>query len=422
MILTNAHYLTWALIPFCLLLFYLSSFSAKPLHRVVCSFLLLAVCSGIFYSAPAFAVWFVFPAFVAGCLFYFLSGLRNLFFPIFAIFAGIFCSRFFEIIILKKAQNVTVQYKGFAKNWTDMMESVSNLAAWFFDAAQRHPFIAVAWVAFFVVLIKMLASEIFGRKRKSLAEGNKVLFVRLFFLFSPVCSVATCFLTGNYHFHSHSENPFEMRYFIPAVFSPLFIGWAFTVDIESAFSRLRLKIPFSAFFVFFSFFLIAVGVPGALKLKKNAASFSYYYPQTVKCFDDAASKFGLKKGLSTYWWAKSTMAVSKTDGIGIGNVTVFPDRNGRKVIYKFFWNINGRFLEGPFDFIITNSRQFPSNQNLCLGEFKSACDLRIGTTRNIDDPTSYILRPEDVVYSVGGTPSATVYCDEIEILVFNPPI
>lgn len=409
-----AHFSTWAFVPFCVLIFLSAMRSESFAAGTVFSFLLAAIVCAVVYSDPIFTVWFLVPAFAAGALCLLLTRNGKLIYPLTALAAGFVCVRFVKKLFVEP-EAVTVQYKGFGTPDAIAL-SLRDMLTWTTEAAARHPVLAVVWTVFFVVLLYAVVKSLF-RFGDNCKEGwSDILFVRLILIISSAASVASPVLTGIFAIDSLPESVAANKYFVPAVFIPLFAGWAFLPNLPGGFLKRIPAVSFSGFIAAVSVFVIAVAAPNAFKLKENASAFAQYYPPVAECFDTNASKFGLRRGIASYWWAKSIMATSKT-GVRIGHVSVYPDKSGRAGLYKWSFQISDRFYKGPIDFVITNKGRLRPDQDPCLGKGPGVC-RHFGS--KVDPISTYILRPEHAVYSFGRTPSATFSCGEAQVLVFKP--
>lgn len=409
-----AHFSTFVFIPFCLLIFLRAASAGKFPESVVYSVLLAAVCSALTYSDPIFTVWFVAPAFAAGGLCLFLRERKNLLPPLAALPAGFVCSRFFGKFFIESGAT-TVNSSGLGEP-EYIAIALRDFLMWTSEAAARHPLLAVLWVLFFIFLFRTVFFAFF----RNGMPAPKVLFVLVFFIFSSAASAFAAVLTGNFEMSSLPESPANVsRFLLPFYFIPLSVGWAFIRDFRQVFPKRFLPFSTQTFATAASVFLLAVSLSGALKLKENSSAFVQYYPPVAECFDANARRFNLKRGLASYWWAKSIMAASKTD-VSIAHVSVYPTADGGVGLYKFFFGISDRFYEGPFDFVITNKTRMIPEQDPCMGDKSSRCGHLLSSKR---DPTStYILRPEHVDYVFKRKPSAAFSCGGAQVLVFSPPL
>lgn len=401
------HFSTWVVAGFGVFLF----LSAACARRLMFSFLLFILCLAGVASDPILTVWFVVPATAAGVLWAVLFRTTSPVFPSVAGIAGFICSPLLKGYFVETGKG-TIQYSGFG-SLEQVVTALENVGTWAAETAARHPVLAVLWVLFFT----LLAVEVFKSVRNTRSNRGRYLdnteperlFVPLFFLFTSGASVGAAVLSGNFFIEVSSEAVLSGRYFIPARAAALFIGWAFLPTVVRIAPSVRtLAVAAVA--------LAAVCAPRALVLKDNGAAFVNYYPPSAQCFDKGVRRFGLKKGLATYWWTKSTMAVSKAE-VQIAQVSVYFSREGNILLYPWKFGIADRFYEGPFDFIIANNTKGPPDRDWCTA---------YGCPDSPRDPLStYILSPDRArafAAQLGRQPSAVFKCEGAEVLVFKPPL
>ncbi|WP_462137821.1 GtrA family protein [Candidatus Mycalebacterium sp.] len=398
-----SHFSTWSFVPFCVFLFLSAALSQTVVRNVVLSVVLAMVCAAVLSSDIIFAVWFVAPAFAAAVLILILFRDKGFIIPTAAVGVGFVCARFARDFFIDPG-DVTIQFSGLGKS-EHIQDAARDIVVWFSEAALRHPFLTVVWIVFFALLVYSVLQGVSGVKK----PASEKIFTRLFLLFTPPVSVMAAILTGNFFIEISPESSHVVRYFIPALFIPLFAGWAFLPDLTRGFFKR------SRFFVVAPIFLILAAVPGVLKLGQNSSAFSEYYTSVDRCFDENASRFGLKKGLSTYWWGKSIMAISESR-VEIGHVSVYPDPNRRAQFFAFQFGVPNKFFESPFDFVITNNYKFRPDQDFCEGQGPDRC--RMFSSKR-DPMGSYLLSPTDVVRHFGITPSSVFECGGAQILVFK---
>ncbi|QMU55886.1 MAG: hypothetical protein GKS04_01610 [Candidatus Mycalebacterium zealandia] len=402
-----AHFSTWSLVPFCVLLFLSAALSRTVVRNVGLSVILAAVCAAVFSSDIIFAIWFAAPAFAAAALILVLFRNRGFIAPAVAVAAGFFCAHFTREIFINSG-DVTIQFSGFGKP-EHIQDAASDIAVWFSEAALRHPVLSIIWIIFFLLLLYSIFKGIFGTKK----PAPERLFAWLFLLFSPPAAAGAAILTGNFFIEVSPESLFAVRYFLPVLFIPLFAGWAFLPDMTRDFFKR------SRFFIVAPIFLILVSLPGVLKFKQNSSAFAEYYPEVARCFDENFSSRGLKKGISTYWWGKSLMGTSKT-GVEIGHVYVYANPNRRAQLFSWRYGISNKFFEGPFDFVIANSGKFRPDQDYCEGTVgRYGC--RIFSSKR-DPIQSYLLSPANALRHFGRNPSSVFECGGAQVLVFDPPL
>ena len=391
------HSSIWVLAVFCVFLFLCATGTRRALS---CVFLFLLCLAGS-ASNPGLIVWFVAPAVAAavvwGVLFRTLAPL----FPSVSAVAGVLFSFPLRDIFIPSAET-TLRYGGFGKP-EHIAAALRDTATWAADAAVRHPLLAAVWVVFFV----LLAVAIFKAVRSRKNTKPERLFVLLFLFFAPAASVAAAILTGNFFIGISTDAVLQGRYFLPAHAVPLFAGWAFLRFLPSP----RMLAAGAAV-------VVAVCSPRALALTGHGYAFTGYYPPVTQCIDEGARRFNLKKGLSAYWWAKSTMATSKT-GLQIAQIKSHPDPSRREQLWKLDFGIPNRFFQGPFDFVIANSGKYRPDQDRCEGKGPEECGI---FSSGRDPMVSYILRPRNVVRHFERKPSSVFSCDGAQILVFNPPL
>lgn len=398
-----AHFSTWVVAGFGVLLF----LSAIRSRRAVFSISLFILCLAGVASDPVLIVWFIAPAVAAGFLWAVLFRIVSPVFPSVAAVAGFLCSPLLRGHFIETGKT-TLQFSGFG-NPEHIAAAFKDMGTWGAETAERHPLLATIWVLFFSLVV----IEIF-RGFRSVRSGKntepKRMFVLLFLLFASAASVVAAILSGNFFIEISSGTVLSGRYFLPARIVPLFIGWAFlSTVVRTAPSARTLAVA--------AVVLMAVCAPHVLSLKGRGDALTNYYPPLAQCFDDGARKFGLKKGIAAYWWAKSIMATSKT-GVQIAQVSSYPNPARREQVWAWRYGTPDRVFQGPFDFVIANGGKYRPDQDWCEGYGPERCRA-FSSTR--DPMMSYILNPLYAMRHFDREMYPAFQCGGSQILVFALP-
>lgn len=397
------HTTAFAILPFALCLLLRAVYSQRrSVWKLTALFLLPVV-----VSDRIFIPWFVIPAFAAALLNKNCGRAAYRAKPLLALACG--SAVLFAIVkFYFQISGFKLVYVSPEQTFFDFVHaSFYNFFVWWLPRITSiYTGFAVLWLVWAAWMAHLVRRE----------ADAKTRFVLIFLLAAAIFPVVSLIASGLYGFViGVPEHHGVVRYFIPAIFIPLFFGWIFPMGVLRGG---RLKTAFSAAL---SVCVIFLSVPRISGLE-NARSLAGYYPETVRCFDEAAEKHNLESGLSSFWFSGYLRALSKRKP-QISPVMRFLERNPDGTRKHLFDNVhqNWEIARGTFDFFFANKETHPPMQDSCGGDIRSPrCQ---NYPRPKDSLWTQTLDAPEFAKLVGETPTAKLRCGINEIYVFkNPPL
>lgn len=230
--------------------------------------------------------------------------------------------------------------------------------------------IKILFFIFYTNVTFFMAVILFNRinKKHKFYLDKKIIFLNLFISFSTLCSLLSAILLAN----SYQSNVTD-RYIISVYFFP----FLFFFFILYYFNNYVLVSKIFTYLVFFIFLYILLGIY-KLYQKPGFKLHSDYYPQDVRCIDEALHKYG-HHGIAQFWDANVITTLSKEN---VQIVPVNPD------LTPFYWAINKNNFNNKISFIVVDS-------------------------------SGVIILNKNLIYAIYGVPEKEIVCFNRKILIYN---
>ncbi len=236
----------------------------------------------------------------------------------------------------------------------------------------------VIWSGFYLLCLLLALTFIWRWHRNERGKIRSRFFViLLFFPLQLTSNIASSLISGN----------FELRYFMPLVYIPLFLGWPFLFMlipwvVESLRGKRVLAVGLSLLGL--AAVLWVVNLNSSREQHPNLAD---YYPGLVACVDDHSRELGLHRGIAQYWYARYISILSKDNLMMVQEI---------HSMAPFFYLNNSDGYEDDFDFVLAYSDAISMNRV---------------------DPANLVDRA--AVIARFGEPAVSFNCDGVDMLVYN---
>ena len=422
----GARYGSWALLPWLLwlLLRTLDAGGAKagPFHPqklaaggALLAGLVLAVASDL-----TFLPWLLAPA---GLALLFMVGLKKARGNDFFLFAAVF------VLCVPLGRGLHRSF-GFAENrnteaftsfnpersWT----ALADLGGAFAYGAGRNPAEALAWILF-AVAAAWLGLSVF-RPSRPLAKffippkTRAGIFVALFVPLSAAAALGAVVATGNavprqwFEFNLNTA----LRYVLPALYFPLFAGWALLPWRPGLF-RVR---PAPAACACFAA-VVLLSAPKALAIR--AAALEPFNTPFHQCFNAAAGRLGWRGGIASSGMTHPLTADAGNRVESMTPVGILRGETGRSRFYLDWTVYNRHHFSGDFQFVVANGfngRVFDrlphaAEERGCPPSGAEECEIVSSPALILDDAA---------IRGAFGEPDEIVDCAGVGLYHYDPPI
>ena len=299
--------------------------------------------------------------------------------------------------------------------------SLGLLARHCWNAAVRHPAEAAAWVVFSALAFwrgtAVFNSSLRRRTPKALGVSDGLrhsvaaVFVPAAMLSAPAL-VSAAGLTSGFFTYLNPESPSyrtvgtELRYFMPLLFFPLFVGWALLPGI-----RFGAGVLFAA-----AALAAALAAPKAARI--DFASLDPYGTPFFKCFAENARRLNWRSGIGAVNFAT---IFAETPGTDIGRMMAVgtfrrPDAGESFMVVDSNFNLN---LSGEYQFAVVNGhngRVFESPP--LAGETGCAMDA----PETCWHPINNYTMDDASVRAAFGAPREEINCAGVGLFHYDPPL
>ena len=301
-----------------------------------------------------------------------------------------------------------------------LAEAAGNLAGHMGHALARNPMESLAWLAFVAVAGWRAAALLNPSLRKKtpsaldVPEGFGHSLAAVYALAAIAGGLGGIFIglrpEGYYYLVSnpdpHIAMAFAIRYFMPAWFIPLFVGWAFLPGPRAALAGA----------------LAACALAGGLAAPKvarmDSAALNLFNAPFYQCFAENARRLDWRAGIST----ASFRAVTEVPGVEnrVLPVGVFrrPGAGQSFMVVDIFFNLKP---VNEYQFVVANSREgrafyYPpvAGETGCAVNEAGACWF-------LPDGANRVLSPADA-RAAFGEPKEEINCAGVGLLHYDPPL
>ena len=292
--------------------------------------------------------------------------------------------------------------------------TIQAIANFFSLTARAYPLMAVVWLAFASLAAVRLREALSAKNR----EPDARVFAAIFLPAAIVMPLLAVAAVGNYGAPGDTIRLWvNLRYFIPVVFVPLFVGWTIP-PLWNFFPRIlagreRLAV------VALAGILAVAAAPKIAAI--DSELLSPYNTPFHRCVSEAAKERGWRAGIGSVF-GMSELVIDPDNGVERKLTVQDPRYDGEQYRSDPLWVewtiTNRHWFNGEFDFAVVNFHDgryfsYPPDP-LAL----SYCDARTwpGCGRNRHAIS------EEIVRSTFGEPSETLECAGLKILAYDPPV
>ena len=377
-------------------------------------------------SDPAVLPWFVAPALFSLACVVWLKKMRGAEFARIAAACGAGVAGGFLLRKIPPFQphRSEGEYLGF--NADQMAYAFSNLVAETSDLAARNIPEAAAWLAFVAVALWRLA-DVFRPAKKSAGglpralfgasgpgDSRTRLFMAVFVPASAAACVAAVLATGNFHQNYWRDNLAPaLRYLYPAVYFPLFVGWALLPWDAPLFRKNGRALAAG-----FAVLALLLAAPRAMSFSVAAAD--PFNSPLQKCFAENARRLGWKGGIATWFFSLPFAANPESGAERMMPVGVLRRGAGESLLYLDWQVSNRHWFAGEFQFVVLNmfnGRAFglpPEAGDLgCPAEEPSPC---------VPEGHGALFLDEAAARGALGEPAEVVECAGVGFYHYDPPL
>ena len=300
--------------------------------------------------------------------------------------------------------------------------ALSDLAGAFAFGASRNPLEALAWIAF-AIGATWLGLSVFRPSRALarffiLPKSRSGIFFALFVPLSAGAALGAVVATGNAVPRVWYETGLNtaLRYVLPALYFPLFAGWALLPwrPWESV-SRVR---PAPAVCALCAA-AVLLASPKAVAIR--ASGLDPFNTPFHQCFNEAANRLGWRGGIAN---AGMTHPLTVDPGNDVEKMTpvgVLWQGAGQSRFYLDWTVFNRHHFEGDFQFVVANHFNgqifdfFPHE-----GKRRGCPESGEGECKTRQPPALWL--GDAVIRGAFGDPAEIVECEGIGLYHYDPPI
>ena len=287
----------------------------------------------------------------------------------------------------------------------------------------HHPLEFLVWTLFAAALAwRLLAVFRPARARAPMFEApreRRHLFVAMFVPASIAGALAAYYATGK-NFPDMAATPESgkhLRYVLPALFFPLFAGWAL-LPWKKEFFRLRPGVLIPAL----ALGIVLLSAPKALSIR--AQGLDPFDPPFQRCFAQAAARLNWRGGISTFN-NKDISAWTGAQGVEkILPVGVIRRGAGQSFLYLDWIATNRHYFDGAFDFVIVNGYGGRAFMELPRGDANDKglqCPMSEFNTC-VHPGVRPLILDDQSIRAVFGDPAEIVECEGVGLYHYDPPI
>ena len=301
-----------------------------------------------------------------------------------------------------------------------LTQSAGTLAAHMGNALARNPMEGLAWLAFVAVAVWRAAALLNPSLRKKtpsaldVPEGFGHSLAAVYALAAIAGGLGGIFIglkpDGPYYLVSNPDPylsmAFAIRYYMPAWFIPLFVGWALLPGPRAALAAALVACALAA----------ALAAPKVARM--DSAALNLFNAPFYQCFAENARRLDWRAGIST----ASFRAVTEIPGVEnrVLPVGVFrrPGAGQSFMVVDIFFNLKP---VNEYQFVVANSREgrafyYPpvAGETGCAVDEPGACWF-------LPDGANRILSPADA-RAAFGEPKEEINCAGVGLLHYDPPL
>ena len=315
--------------------------------------------------------------------------------------------------------------EGVGLNWAAFPRGLALLLAHFGNAAARSPLAAAMWLAFAAIAAWRAASVLWPSLRRSVPAALAVpagashsltaLFVPAAMAAAFAAPAATGGVSDSFSYMHPAAAPYEgalfsLRYSLPVIYLPLFVGWALLPGGIPRFGGRRAAVAACAA-------LLALSAPKAARI--DFAELDPFASPFQQCFAQNAKRLDWRGGIATMLFARLPLVHSGAEIERLLPVGVFRRPGAGQSFMVVEYSFSHRALSGEFDFVVANlhnGRLFRAPPR--AGETGCAA----GDPQSCPVPVDNLALDADVARAAFGEPKEVIDCAGVGLLHYDPPL
>ena len=374
----------WVFLPYLFWLFICMSETAAPSKWLT---VLLALLLGVLlFSDLLVVVWFVVP--VAAVFIFRLAPLRFRCWK-HLLAALLAAAAIYQIIAaLWPIESVRLERHIVAATPEALYKTLFQFQALIGEFAASAPLLFISWLMFVVLLLAGLAVSLpaVRRSRRQGQDIENTTLIILLFTLSAIASVSSVVVSGNPVFKGTNFDAVRMRYVLPLLLFPLFIGWVFLFAFlrrvflpHYCLPRQAWLFPFAA-----SLLLVILAVPKITALNGDTTRLHPFATPFFDCLKKTITRRPLHAGAASFMFDNIIAAASAANNLGIDRMMRIANiwRLGKSglPINKTYRLTNRHYEEGFFDFVVVNahggriySSPWQTEKEACFDGVRRSC-------------------------------------------------
>ena len=315
--------------------------------------------------------------------------------------------------------------EGVGLNWAAFPRGLALLLAHFGNAAARSPLAAAMWLAFAAIAAWRAASVLWPSLRRSTPAALAVpagashsltaLFVPAAMAAAFAAPAATGGVSDSFSYMHPAAAPYEgalfsLRYSLPVIYLPLFVGWALLPGGIPKFGGRRAAVAGCAA-------LLALSAPKAARI--DFAELDPFASPFQQCFAQNAKRLDWRGGIMTMLFARLPLVHSGVELERLLPVGVFRRPGAGQSFMVVEYSFSHRAISGEFDFVLANlhnGRLFRAPPR--AGETGCAA----GDPQSCPVPVDNLALDADAARAAFGEPKEVIDCAGVGLLHYDPPL
>ena len=290
------------------------------------------------------------------------------------------------------------------------------LIKFFLLMASESPLLSVVWLAFVFLAFAGLVRAVAAKSRETGAGIFAAVFVCAALILPPLAVVATANNFDDSGIFQKEQTWIHLRYFIPTLCLPLFVGWTLP-PMAAAFSRFsRWKFPAVAALALAT---CAASIPKIAAIDSEKLSpFNLPFHQ---CASETAQSRGWR-GVVGNGFFTSELVADPSNGIERELPVITYNhriaRNAPRMPMLAEWAIGNRnWFSGEFDFVIVNGRDGKVH-----GRTPGIRDTSCPANDFARCTADFAVIDEASVVATFGEPDERIECLGLLLLAYDPPV
>ena len=331
--------------------------------------------------------------------------------------------------VLAEAPGITcgfsVACEGVSPNWAAFPRELALLLAHFGNAAARNPLSAVVWLAFAAIAAWRAASVLWPSLRRSTPAALAVpagashaltaLFVPAALAAAFAAPAATGGIADSFSYMHPAAAPYDgvlysVRYSLPVIFLPLFVGWALLPGGIPKFGGRRAAVAGCAA-------LLALSAPKAARI--DFAALDPFATPFQQCFVENAKRLDWRGGIMTLLFARQPLVHSRVEIERLLPVGVFRRPGAGQSFMVAENSFSRRAVSGEFDFVLANLH---NGRLFRVPPRAGDTGCAAGDPQTCPTPGDNFVLDAAAARAAFGEPKEVIDCAGVGLLHYDPPL